>query len=65
VTIDPIEIIEWCEERMAYFMVPRYIEFRTMLPKTATERVEKYKLKQEGVGTAWDREAAGYRVKRR
>jgi crotonobetaine/carnitine-CoA ligase len=63
-TLEPLDIIQWCEERMAYFMVPRYIEFRSALPKTATERVEKYKLKQEGIGAAWDREAAGYKLKR-
>jgi crotonobetaine/carnitine-CoA ligase len=62
--IDPVEIVKWCEQRMAYFMVPRYVEVRDALPKTATERVEKYKLKQEGVGRAWDREAAGYRLRR-
>ncbi|HEV8638579.1 MAG TPA: ATP-dependent acyl-CoA ligase [Chloroflexota bacterium] len=64
-TIDPIEIVRWCEERMAYFMVPRYVETRDALPKTATERVEKYRLKEEGLGpTAWDREQAGYRLRR-
>ncbi|WP_322488694.1 ATP-dependent acyl-CoA ligase [Chloroflexus sp.] len=63
-TLDPLELVRWCEERLAYFAVPRYIEFRDSLPKTATERVEKYKLKAEGVGNAWDREAAGYRIKR-
>jgi len=62
--VEPLELIQWCEQRMAYFMVPRYIEFRDSLPKTATERVEKYKLKQEGIGAAWDREAIGYRLKR-
>jgi crotonobetaine/carnitine-CoA ligase len=60
----PLDIIRWCEARMAYFMVPRYVEFRAALPKTATERVEKYKLKQEGIGQAWDREAAGYKLVR-
>ncbi|WP_298817330.1 ATP-dependent acyl-CoA ligase [Chloroflexus sp.] len=63
-TLDPLELIKWCEERLAYFAVPRYVEFRASLPKTATERVEKYKLKAEGVGNAWDREAAGYRIRR-
>ncbi len=63
-TIDPLEIVRWCETRMAYFMVPRFVELRAALPKTATERVEKYKLKQEGVAGAWDREAAGYAVRR-
>ncbi|GAC1383772.1 MAG: ATP-dependent acyl-CoA ligase [Herpetosiphon sp.] len=62
--LEPLEIVQWCETRMAYFMVPRYVELRTELPKTATERVEKYKLKEEGIGGAWDREAAGYRIRR-
>ncbi len=63
-TIDPLDLIRWCEERMAYFMVPRYVRVRESLPKTATERVEKYKLKAEGSAGAWDREAAGYKLKR-
>jgi crotonobetaine/carnitine-CoA ligase len=58
------EVIEWCENRMAYFMVPRYVQFIEAFPKTATERIEKYKLKEEGIGDAWDREKAGYIVKR-
>jgi crotonobetaine/carnitine-CoA ligase len=62
--IDPLDIVRWCEDRMAYFMVPRYVELRDTLPKTATERVEKYKLRQEGIGNVWDREAAGYRLRR-
>ena len=63
-SIEPTDLIRWCEERMAYFMVPRYVEVRNELPKTATERVEKYKLKEEGIGGVWDREAAGYRLRR-
>ena len=63
-TVDPLALVQWCEARMAYFMVPRYVEVRAALPKTATERVEKYKLKQAGVGQAWDREVAGYRLRR-
>jgi crotonobetaine/carnitine-CoA ligase len=63
-TLDPLDLVRWCEERMAYFMVPRYVELRDSLPKTATERVEKYRLKQEGIGAAWDREAAGVRLRR-
>ena len=46
-TLDPIEVAEWCKERLAYFKVPRYIEFRSEFPKTPTHRVQKYKLKQE------------------
>jgi carnitine-CoA ligase len=46
-TLDPIEIVQWCKERLAYFKVPRYVEFRAEFPKTPTHRVQKYKLKEE------------------
>jgi crotonobetaine/carnitine-CoA ligase len=50
---------------MAYFAVSRYVEFRESLPKTPTTRVEKYKLREEGVTKdTWDREKAGYKLKR-
>jgi crotonobetaine/carnitine-CoA ligase len=59
------EMIEWCEPRMAYFAIPRYIAFRSDLPKTPSERVEKYKLKKEGVtADCWDREEAGIKLTR-
>ena len=45
--LDPIEIIQWCKERLAYFKVPRYIEFRDEFPKTPTHRVQKYKMIQD------------------
>jgi crotonobetaine/carnitine-CoA ligase len=51
-------LIEHCENSMAKFMIPRYIEFRKELPKTGTLRVQKAVLKREGVGAdTWDREA--------
>jgi carnitine-CoA ligase len=54
------ELIRWCEPRMAYFAIPRYIAFRESLPKTPSERVEKFKLKDEGItADCWDREKAG------
>jgi crotonobetaine/carnitine-CoA ligase len=43
----PEEVIDWCKERMADFKNPRYVLFRSSLPKTPTERVAKYLLKQE------------------
>ena len=61
----PEELMAFCEERMAYFAVPRYLAFRESLPKTPTARVEKYKLREEGVTKdTWDREKAGYKLKR-
>ncbi|MCL5957737.1 MAG: AMP-binding protein [Chloroflexi bacterium] len=64
-SLTPLELIKYCEERMAYFMVPRYLRFVEALPKTPTQRVEKYRLRDEGVTpNTWDREAAGYKLKR-
>jgi crotonobetaine/carnitine-CoA ligase len=57
-TLGPEELVRHCQERMAKFMVPRYIEFREELPKTETHRIQKGVLKREGVGpNTWDREA--------
>ena len=62
--LDPIDLIEFCEERMAYFMVPRYVEFLKEFPKTPTERTQKFELRKRGIGNAWDRDLAGYRLKK-
>lgn len=64
-TLTPEELIKHCNERMPYFAVPRYVEFMESLPKTPTERVEKYKLKQAGITpNTWDREKAGIKITR-
>ena len=61
----PEELIRWCEPRMAYFAIPRYIAIRDSLPKTPSERVEKFKLKSEGITEdCWDREKAGIKLAR-
>ncbi len=63
--LDPVELMQYCEEHMAYFMIPRYIRCVDAFPKTGTERTMKYQLRAQGVTPdTWDREAAGYRLKR-
>lgn len=58
-TLAPEDLISFCEERMAKFMVPRYVDIRESLPKTGTHRVQKAELKEAGVtATTWDREKA-------
>ncbi len=60
------ELIRFCEARMAYFMVPRYIEFREALPKNFSQRTEKYKLREEGISAGtWDRDKSGIKLKNR
>jgi crotonobetaine/carnitine-CoA ligase len=45
--LTPEEVIDWCRGRLADFKIPRFLQFRTSLPKTATQRVAKYLLKEE------------------
>lgn len=61
------EIIEFCDREMPYYMVPRYLEIIDELPKTPSEKIEKYKLKTaaaERLDQLWDREAAGIVIRR-
>jgi crotonobetaine/carnitine-CoA ligase len=44
VELAPEEVIEFCQQNMAAFKVPRYLELREELPKTPSERVQKQKL---------------------
>ena len=53
--LDPKEIIEFLKPIMPKFMIPRFIKFRDSLPKTPTNRVQKAKLREEGVtDDTWD-----------
>jgi len=59
----PEEFLAWCEERLPYFAVPRYLEVIPELPRTPSNKLQKYLLRQRGVtATTWDRVAAGYRL---
>ena len=63
--IDPKLLIKFLEQRMAYFMIPRYIDFASEIPKTPTGKMEKYKLREKGITrTTWDRVAAGVKLAR-
>lgn len=57
-TLEPIALMRHCLRQMARFMVPRYVRILASLPKTPTERVQKYALRAEGVtADTYDREA--------
>lgn len=60
--IDPAALRAHCGERLAAFMVPRYVLVRDALPKTATQRVQKFELRKAGHAGAWDAEAIGGRA---
>jgi len=60
--LDAPRVVEHCARNMAYFMVPRYIQFRDSMPTTMSQKIEKFKLRQAleaDLSQAWDREASG------
>ncbi|HVW42443.1 MAG TPA: AMP-binding protein [Amycolatopsis sp.] len=58
--VEPRQLAEFLIERLPHYMVPRYIVIHEKLPLTATERVRKPELRDEGVtANTWDREAEG------
>ncbi len=60
------ELCLWAVDRLPYFAVPRYIEFRDELPRNPVGRILKYQLRDEGCTPAtWDREKAGIELKKR
>ena len=63
-TLAPLDFIQWCEPRMAYFQVPRFIDFIEDFPKTPSERIRKDALSRATTGI-FDVEKSGYKVKRR
>ncbi|BAN48546.1 AMP-binding protein [Metapseudomonas resinovorans] len=64
--LNEVDLCHWAADQMPYYAVPRYIEFRSALPKSPLGRVYKFQLRDEGVtaGT-WDREKAGFKLQKR
>jgi len=59
-------LCRWSIDRVPYFAVPLYVEFRETLPRSATGKVLKEVLRADGKTAAtWDREAAGVTFARR
>lgn len=63
-TLDPLEVIRWCEPRMPYFQVPRYVAFVDRFPRTPTQRIQKKELSRSVQGV-WDLNASGYAIARK
>jgi carnitine-CoA ligase len=59
-SLEPGELVEYCEQQLPRYMVPRYIEFVDSLPRTPTDKVAKYRLRADGdhglTPATWDRQ---------
>ncbi|CAN7462013.1 ATP-dependent acyl-CoA ligase [Phenylobacterium sp. LjRoot225] len=63
--VSPEALLDFCQPRMTYFSVPRYLLFTDVLPMTDNGKVQKFRLREQGVtAETWDRDRAGYTVRR-
>lgn len=60
--MDPAKLVRFLEPRLPYFMIPRYFEFTDDFPRTPNLKVQRIKLRERGIGEAWDREKSGIRL---
>ena len=55
--LDLEELMRFCADKLAGFMVPRYVDVVDEIPRTGTLRVQKAAMKNQGVtDRTWDRE---------
>jgi crotonobetaine/carnitine-CoA ligase len=58
-TVDPADLLQHCAGRLTSFATPRFVRTVDELPLTPSQRVEKYRLREEGVTPdTFDREAS-------
>jgi len=59
-TVEPVELVKFLSDKLAYFAMPRYWRFMDEMPKTGTHRVIKKELQNLGVTEdTFDAEQAG------
>jgi crotonobetaine/carnitine-CoA ligase len=58
----PEAVLEFCQNQMASFMIPKYVEFVDEFPRTETSKILKNDLKSITEKT-WDRAKAGFKFK--
>jgi crotonobetaine/carnitine-CoA ligase len=65
-SIDPASLYAWCADQTPHYMVPRFIRLVQDMPRGHSGKVEKHKLRAEGVtATTWDAAAYGLRATRK
>lgn len=62
-SLEELELIKWCEERMPYFQIPRYVETIGDFPKTPSQRIRKAELSRR-TDKCWDLQSTDYVLKR-
>jgi crotonobetaine/carnitine-CoA ligase len=65
-TLTEEQLFRWSVDKVPYYALPRYIEFRESLPRNPQGRVLKYELREEGKTAAtWDLDDTDIKVEKR
>jgi carnitine-CoA ligase len=62
-SLEPLELIKWCERDLAYYQIPRFVDFVAEFPRGPTQRIRKSDL-PVALAASWDLEKSGYKVRR-
>ncbi|MCC8942982.1 ATP-dependent acyl-CoA ligase [Bradyrhizobium sp. Arg68] len=63
--LDAVDVVRHCEGQMAYFGIPRFVRIVSEMPLTENGKIRKVALREAGrTADTWDRDAAGYVVRR-
>jgi crotonobetaine/carnitine-CoA ligase len=55
--VTPADLAGYCDGRLPYFAIPRYIDLVDDLPRTENGKVQKFRLRERGVTpSTWDRQ---------
>ncbi|UVO35786.1 AMP-binding protein [Bradyrhizobium arachidis] len=60
---DPLSILKYCEQRLAYYQVPRFLQFVNDFPRGPSQRIQKKEIVAD-LQNAWDAEKAGVKPTR-
>lgn len=61
------DLVAHCQQNMAYYMVPRFVEFRDEFPRSVGGKAQKHLLRSDveaRLAAVWDREKVGIRLAR-
>jgi len=64
-SLTPVELLDFVQDKLADFQIPRFIDIVDELPKSKVHRIMRRFLKDKGLTeTTYDRERAGYKMKK-
>ena len=61
--LEPVDLINWCERDLAYYQIPRFVDFVDDFPRGPTQRIRKDALPTT-LASSWDLERSGHKIRR-